>query len=358
MLKKFTTPLLLLCVLAVIGVVVTTSQTKPTPVIKIGALYPLTGPVATLGEQFKNGALLAVDDINKKERSRKFELVLEDSQMDPKIAVSAAQKLINADQIKIIHSLGSGVGLAVKPITEQNGVLLFSDAAHPNITKDSRVVLRHSNIAEKDAEVLVEAIRAHTPKTIGLIYINDDWGKAFLAQYQKFLLMALPNLVIKSEAHSSKETNFRTVLLKLTQEKPDIVVIASFGSAPGVIVNQLKELGFQGKIFLNVGLILSADAQKIAGDNLKGVYYQTFEELPSEFVNRYVTIYGKKPGLFELFAYTDIELIRDAIQKVGENPTAMASSIKKLGTFSGTYETVTISSQGDIVVQTHMEQWK
>ncbi len=95
--------------------------------IKIGFISALTGGAAAYGETEKNVVELALKEINDSgELNRKLEAVYEDGKCDGKEAVTAAQKLINIDKVKII--LGGGCSsetLGAAPLAEANKVILF-----------------------------------------------------------------------------------------------------------------------------------------------------------------------------------------------------------------------------------------
>jgi len=327
--------------------------------IKIGGIFALTGPLAGLGAQFKEGALFAIDEINSKGgiNGKMVNLILEDNQSDAKTAVSAFSKLADVEGIKFFLSFGSAISLALKPLAEEKGVVLFADAAHPKLTENTRFTLRHSNIANSDAKVLVEEVKKKNPKNVGIIYINDDWGLVFNQELRRLLLDFNPTIQLTSESYLPTDTDFKTQLTKILVNKPNVVMIASFGQACGLIIKQLKELGYNGDIFVNIGFALTPDAQKIAGEAAKGIYYQTMES-PISFESAYVQKYGKKPGLFAAYVFTDLEILKYAIERVGEDPEKVANFVKSLGSFKGTYEEVEITKEGDILINTVVKIWE
>ena len=71
---------------------------KEPQVIKIGAILPLTGPIAFFGEYEKNAINIACSEINDRGgiKGKKVEVIYEDSQNDPKKAVNAFNKLISS----------------------------------------------------------------------------------------------------------------------------------------------------------------------------------------------------------------------------------------------------------------------
>jgi branched-chain amino acid transport system substrate-binding protein len=91
-------------IVAIVGIWISTIKEKEPKVYKIGAILPLTGNLAILGEPEKNGMSLAEEIINQQGgiNGRPIKIIFEDSKGQPKEAVSIANKFINIDGIKII----------------------------------------------------------------------------------------------------------------------------------------------------------------------------------------------------------------------------------------------------------------
>ena len=95
--------------------------------IKIGYIGPLTGDVASIGIAGKNGMILAVEEINKKGgiNGKLIEAIYENSKCNGKDASSAAQKLVNMDDVDyIVGGYCSSETIGAYPITEENKRIL------------------------------------------------------------------------------------------------------------------------------------------------------------------------------------------------------------------------------------------
>ena len=89
---------------------------------KIASILPLTGKNGNYGMLIKNGLELAKEEINKNGgiKGRSLEIIYEDDQADPKLAVSATEKIINFDNVPIIFGpWASSSVLAMAPIAEK-----------------------------------------------------------------------------------------------------------------------------------------------------------------------------------------------------------------------------------------------
>ena len=119
-------------IIALIIIISTNQKPKVTGPILVGVIAPMSGPGASLGEFAKNTVDMTVEKINKEGgvNGQPIQLVYEDDQCDPAKSVSAMQKLINVDRVKIVleTTCSSGVISSV-PIATQNGVFVFSSFA-------------------------------------------------------------------------------------------------------------------------------------------------------------------------------------------------------------------------------------
>src|SRR5450830_424986 len=110
-------------------------------VVKIGEVGPLTGPVAHLGKDIQNGALMAIDELNAEGamiggKKVKFELVSEDDGGDPKQATAAAQKLVDNKVNGVIGHMNSGTTIPASKIYYDAGIPQISPSAtNPKYTR-------------------------------------------------------------------------------------------------------------------------------------------------------------------------------------------------------------------------------
>ena len=325
--------------------------------VKIGAIYGLSGPLSEMSADFRDGAILAIEDFNKR---NKFELVpiFEDSKWQPKEAVAVFQKLSDVEKVKFFHVTGASISLAVKPLSEEKKSLLFASASHPGITADSHLVLRHGNSAEYDARILSDAIDKRSPKTVAALYAQNDWGEVFNEELSKELKKA-NNLHYRSVSFLPEDMDFRSSIISLLASKPSDFVVIALGVQAGIIIKQLKELRYAGRIIANNGLVLSDESFKVLRENgIRDFDYETYPELPSDFALAFAERFHRQAGYWALCAYTDYELLGYAIKNSGQEVSAVASFIKNLGVFQGRFQTLKISSKGDITVDTILRRWK
>ena len=106
--------------------------------IKVGVVTPLSGSYAPIGKQVRWGAELAVKEINAAGgvNGRPFELLFEDEEANPPVAVRKSEKLLQQDKVDLLTgTVNSGSTLAVGQVAERNNRILVTTVSYaPSIT--------------------------------------------------------------------------------------------------------------------------------------------------------------------------------------------------------------------------------
>ena len=106
--------------------------------IKVGVVTPLSGSYAPIGKQVRWGAELAVKEINAAGgvNGRPFELLFEDEEANPPVAVRKAEKLLQQDKVDLLTgTVNSGSTLAVGQVADRNDRILVTTVSYaPSIT--------------------------------------------------------------------------------------------------------------------------------------------------------------------------------------------------------------------------------
>ena len=344
--------------------VVFSSCTKEPQAIKIGAVLPLTGPAATFGEVFKNALQLSTEEINEKGgiNGKSVKLIIEDSAGDPKTGVSAFKKLMAIEKPKIVVTTVSSIALALAPFAIENKVVLFAEVSHPKVSGISPYVFRHSKTALQDAELLAGYIQNTLQlKRVSILTVNDDYGEAMNNGLKENLTQVK---IIKNLTFDKSEMDFRTLTLRIIPDEPDGVIIVGYGKGLGIAFKRFRELGYKGKIFTGFAFSLTKDAALIAGDAAVGVYYPSFRfsvEEDSQIIaieKKYIEKYGSTPNDFLYIEYDTMNLIFQALKKVGYNPEKVKDYLHGLGKYKGITGEIIIRKTGDILSPVTIVQYQ
>ena len=222
--------------------------------VKIGFVYIMSGPFATYGQFAKQGAELAIDEINKAGgiNGRKVEALFEDDTGKPDVGIRVIRKLVYENGVDIVMGIdSSGVASAVAPVMKElKTPLIITHAAVPDVTGATcnrytfRVSLNiNQNIAM--ASTIAAGMKAKTWTTAGPDY---SFGHQSWEYFQKYLSKKKPDAVFLPTADvafpPSATTDFSAYVTKIMNSKADGVLISLWGGNLIDFVRQAGDMGF------------------------------------------------------------------------------------------------------------------
>ena len=239
-------------------------------VIKIGAVYPLTGNIASTGLDCKRGAELAVDIINGKYDlnlplakvegvpnlgGAKIELIFADTKGDPKNGMSETERLISQEKVvAIIGAYQSAVTKTASQETERLKVpYVCSDSSSPTLTERGFQyffrVSPHDGIFAKDQFQFLKDLEKKTGQkvsAIALLYENTEFGSNVgksATQYAK----EFGYKVVADVSYPANATDVTSEVGTLIKAKPDVLMHASYITDAILFTKTFKEMNFAPK---------------------------------------------------------------------------------------------------------------
>ncbi|NIM97916.1 MAG: ABC transporter substrate-binding protein [candidate division Zixibacteria bacterium] len=295
MLRK-TIRILLSAVIALL--LVGTSTVDAAEVLKIGALFPMTGDLSRLGIDSFQGAELAriVQNEMGGLLGKKIVFVRGDA-VTPKAAMTEAERLITIEGVDIIlGTYSSSRSYAASEVAEKYGKIYWEQGAVSNkITERGlknlfRLCPKSSQYAEFAMNFVVKGVCpkiAIDPKKLRLAVVFEDslygttTGEFVLKQCEKLGIN-----MVASESYSAKATDLSSLVMKLKDAKPDVLVGTQYLTDGILFWRQAKELNFNVKAFVGTGGGPSMyDYGDALGDDATGVIDTSFCP-PSDTVNR------------------------------------------------------------------------
>jgi len=231
-------------------------------VIKIGVIAPLTGPAATFGNSLVKGIELAQADLGA-EKS-KFVLVIEDDQSKPANSATAAQKLIEVDQVDAIITTTSGTGNAVRPLAEAAKVLHICVCSDPKVANGT-FQFTHLVLSEDEAHAWVAEAKKQGIAKVAIVSQIHPGINAIVDAVKKELVVEGLSLVAE-ERFAPETTDFQTIFLKAQQGNPDIFLVIAFPPSIDLIGQAHNELGIKQPISGVATFALSAKPELFEGD--------------------------------------------------------------------------------------------
>ncbi|WP_233427086.1 ABC transporter substrate-binding protein [Halobacteriovorax marinus] len=290
--------------------------------VKIGAVFPMTGPVATYGQESVNGIKLALKKINQ-EGKVSINLTVEDNKSEPQESANAVTKLINSDQVDaIIGSVASSNTLAGAPIAQTNKVPLLTPAStNEKVTMTGDYISRTCFTDAFQGVVMAKFAYENLKKRKMAIIIDNssDYSKGLSKVFKKKFKELGGKLVSDEDfAYIQKDTDFRSLLRKIKRTKPDAIFLPGYYTEVGLILKQARQMGLNMP-FLGGDGWDSPTLQKLAGAAVSGNYISSHfapddkDPRVQAFVKEYEAAYGQKPGAMAALGYDGILVMANAI---------------------------------------------
>lgn len=304
--------------------------------IKLGFVYIMSGPAATYGQFAKQGAELAMDEINKAGgiNGRKLEGIFEDDTGKSDVGIRLVRKLVYENEVDVVMGIdSSGVASAVAPVMKElKTPLIITHAAVPDVTGTlcNRYTFRidlniNQNVGM--ASTIAADLNAKTWSTVGPDY---SFGRQSWEYFQKYLSQKKPGVSFLPDGEVAfpppATTDFSPFITKVMNSKADGVVISLWGGNLIDFVRQASDMGFfDGKrdVLMTLGAateVLYALKDKMPVGVWVGTrYWFQANDTPvnKAFVDAYQQRYGVFPSYNAHGAYSAVKAYAAAAKKAG-----------------------------------------
>ncbi|AYD01799.1 branched-chain amino acid ABC transporter substrate-binding protein [Neorhizobium sp. NCHU2750] len=328
--------------------------------ISIGLIAPLTGPVAAYGDQVKNGAQTAVDEINKAGGVLGEKLVLElaDDAGEPKQGVSAANQIVGEGIHFVVGPVTSGVAIPVSDVLAENGILMVTPTATaPDLTKRGLDnVLRTCGRDDQQAEVAAQYVLAKLKdKRVAIINDKGAYGKG-LADAFKATLNAGGVTEVLNQALTPGDKDFSALTTRLKEAKADVIYFGGYHPEGGLLARQLADISVHAQIIGGDGLS-NSEYWTIGGDTAAGTLFTNASDaLKSPDSKAAVDALAAKnipAEAFTLNAYAAVQVIKAGIEmaKSTDDAAAVAAALKGGDPIPTAIGKLTYGETGDLTSQ-------
>lgn len=318
-------------------------------VIRIGAMYPMTGRAGLYGKDSVAAAEMAIDEINGKGGAAgyKIDATFTDSKAKPAYAVRVAKRYITEEKVHFIFGVvSSGVGLAVTEISQQyKTIFIGTDHASTRLTVDNfqpyyfRVSNNTFQSMAAGALYLKELAQSKPWKKIAFIGPDYAYGHS---QWDE-IRYNLDRYGVKYEVvgeywpkiFAPDYTSYITSILK---DKPDVLISGFWGGDTVAFIKQAQAYGlFKKTLYFhpdaggNYELMSAMGAELPDGLVLGARHYNNWPD--TERNRNFVQEFHKRTGRFPTYAaqgaYAGIYAIARAVEAVG-NPDDTEALVKAL----------------------------
>ncbi|SCK14804.1 amino acid/amide ABC transporter substrate-binding protein, HAAT family [Variovorax sp. HW608] len=302
--------------------------------IKVGIVTPLSGTYAGIGQTLRRGFELAAREINDSggAMGRRIELLFEDEEASPPIAVQKAEKLFQVSHVDFLSgTVHSGSSLAVAQVAERNGKLASTTVSYADSITGERcspAMFRVNARAEQQSIALASWVAKTKPKA-RVLYIGPDYemGRSSVAAFKK---QAEKNgLVSVGEVYAPLDTKDYTQFFgQVRIGRPEVIYLAVAGNDTVRLFSQMQEFGLlKGVLVVGAGGTLNETNLGAIGAAAEGFVtgtgYSPQLDLPENkrFVSAYRAAYNSEPDSFAADSYGMLYAYKIAVEKAKSTET-------------------------------------
>lgn len=323
---------------------------------KLGYDLELSGGVAAYGNAGKNGANLAVDEINKAGGidGKQITVISKDNKSDNAEAASVVSNLINNDKVNaVIGSMISGAVKSMTPNITKGAVPLVTPAGTDDTLtvtngKVNEYIFRSTFQDSYQGKVLANyTTNELKAKKVVLYYDNSsDYAKGIAKSFEK----TYDGKIVDKVSFQSGDKDFQATLSKLKGEDFDAIVMPGYYNETGLITKQARELGIEQPILGGDGfadptfITLAGDAATtnvyyVSGYSAKALANDT----TTKFIAAYQAKYKSEPSMFDALSYDAVYMVKQAAEDTkAKTSVDVKDGLAKLKNFKGATGEITV----------------
>ena len=337
---------------------------------KLGGVGPLTGGAAIYGNAAKNGATIAVEEINALGGDIQFELKYEDDAHDAEKSVNAYNTLKDWGMQIFLGSVTSTPGVATSAEAVNDNMFYLTPSASStdvlggvanpltgtvDIARKScvfQLCFMDPNQGSASAQYISDKALG---SSIAIIYKNDDVYSTGI--YNSFMAKAEElglNVVSTTTFTTDSQTDFSVQIADAQANGADLVFLPMYYDAASLILTQANAIGYAPKFFGVDGMDGILTVEGFDTSLAEGVYLLTpfnadsEDELTKNFVAKYQEAHGEIPNQFAADAYDCVYAIYEALKASDAKASMTASELGDILTaaFAGDFTFDGLTGEG------------
>jgi branched-chain amino acid transport system substrate-binding protein len=292
--------------------------------ILVGFYGSLTGDGASFGQSSREGAELAVDELNAAGGvlGRQLRLLVEDDQSKPEEASNAVTKLVTQDKVvAVIGEVASRRTLAAAPIAQRYQIPMITPAStNEKVTEVGDYVFRVCFIDPFQGEVLAKfAYNDLKARKVAILRDQSQDYSVGLTDSVAQHFVRLGGQVLPPVSYSGGDADFKAALTRIRSEKPDVLFATGYYSEAAIITRQARELGMKMPILGGDGWV--GDALQNGREALNNTYISNHysgdnpDPVVQNFVSTYKKRFNRAPDAIAALAYDAIKVLADSLTR-------------------------------------------
>ncbi len=300
--------------------------------IKIGQSCQLTGPLAALSSEVRQGAKLYFDHVNANGGvfGRKVKVIALDDAYDPKKSEENTRTLVEKEKVLALFQFaGTPPALAALPVVEEFGVPFIAPFTGSDVlrSKFSRYVFNIKAGYGTELSAMVKQLAVVGITQVAVVYLNNPFGKGGLASVEESAKSYGVTLVAQSpiEVDGSK---MDLVVSTISKASPQAIIVVSAGKPSVNFVDAYQRAGHRSTFYM-LSVISNSQLVSALGDRARGIVIS--QVVPSPWnkgiiVSAEFQTLASKQGIREytfsqMEGFLSAKFLVEGLKRAGNKPT-------------------------------------
>jgi len=339
--------------------------------IKLAVLQELSGAGATAGTNAKNGAMLAIKEINEAGGilGKKIEATVADTQSNPGVAKGLATKAVDDNVFAVIGPTFSGSIMVSMAETKRAEIPNFTGGEAAAITQQGNPYIFRTSFTQttampKVARYIASNLKA---KTVAVLFVNNDFGKGGRDSFAKAAEAA--GLKVAADISTeSGQVDWSAPVLRAKQSNADVIFVYTNEEESARALRELRKQGVT-KPIVGETTLTGQKVIELAGDASNGAVAHVGltvdapNPLMLKFKAKFFQEYKYISDHNGIKGYTGIYLLKAGIEKVGKlDRVAVSKALHGLSVSAakepGVLMDVTVDANGDLDRESYIVEVK
>ncbi|KWF12511.1 ABC transporter substrate-binding protein [Burkholderia pseudomultivorans] len=320
--------------------------------VSVGAVLPLTGASASVGDDQRRGIELAVAQVNAGNGvlGRKLQVIVEDSGGVAATALGAARKLVSVNKVPVVlGEFSSGITIPVgEYVVRQGDVHINIGSSSPQIRKIGEGSFSVIGLDDLSARFAATDVYSQNLKDVAFIAPNNSYGQGVAAEFRK-RFEALGGKVSSVVLYSEGQSTYRRELQQMSRSRPQAYVYSAYGQEAATINREAYELGLNKTKWYGIYLTMcTSDTAQQAAQGQEGLEVAAIGQGGKSYEEAYRHKYNEAPkSSFGSYAYDGVMVAVAAINQAGStDPAKIRAAMRALGSYSGATGAIAFDAGG------------
>jgi branched-chain amino acid transport system substrate-binding protein len=326
--------------------------------IRFGLTTALTGNVALLGIQARNGVEFAVDEINQSGgiAGQQLALATEDTGASSTDALNAMNRIIEGEPLVIFSSMISPHVFTQTEAVTKSGTPFLVAATNAKITSQGskwlfRIHVHDGQLADLIPRYLVTTLGKKKP---GIIAVADDYGLgASKGMVETLTKLGTTPVAVTSYAPSDKDMTAQ--LLEIQDKGADSVILFGRPADAALVMKQMSDLGIKLTTIGNASIVAQTTLNNLSAAEADGAYaiggmipQTSTDPKIVDWSQRVLARYKVPADNFTVAYYDAVYMLKGIIEKVGCDKVAIRDALAGTKDWKGTFISYTDDKIGDM----------